>query len=847
MRRHVILTGCFLLITSFVFGQSNPWTSFSENDIPVKGDKRINPEEYHTFQLSQSVLQTQLATAKEAGEISLRNSPFRIQLPQPDGRLQNYLLAYAPVMAPALAAKFPEITTYVVQGIDDPHARGRLDWTPAGFHGMIMSPSGTVYIDPLQTEDDRHYQVYFKKDFVAENQGVIPACQPEDYDETLKKEMEGLLLKKASSHVQAAPSGSNLRTYRLAVAATGEYTQFHGGTVAGGQAAIVTAINRVTGIYEVEIACRLELVANNDMLVYTNGSTDPYSNNNGGALLGENQSNCDAVIGSANYDIGHVFNTGGGGLASLGVVCNNGSKARGQTGLSSPVGDPFYVDYVAHEIGHQFAGNHTFNGSSGSCSGGNRNGSTAYEPGSGTTIQAYAGICGSQNTASNSDDYFHTISFDEMVTFTTQSNGNNCPNTTATGNSIPVPTAGGGGLTIPINTPFALTGSATDADGDPLTYNWEQFNLGSAGSPNSPSGNAPIFRSFPASTSPTRTFPQTSDLLNNTQTIGEILPSYGRNLTFRMTARDNRADGGGVDYTQISLTVDGGSGPFLVTTPNTNVSWTGLSTETVTWDVANTDIGPVNCTNVDILLSTDGGISFPTVILSGVANDGSQDIIVPNMPTSEARIRVACSNNVFFDLSNQDFTILLGAVIPVELVEFQARAAGKAIQLNWTTAVEIDNRGFEIERSTTPDRGFEKVAWLAAQDFRGANNAYYLMDEDVNAGQFYYYRLRQVDYSGDATYSDVVSAKVKGSTAWDLQLQPNPAKGQVSIVNAADVGENISLQIFRVDGQVVYSTETALQKAGDQELIDLSTFAPGVYILKGKADGQEIVKRLIVR
>ena len=273
----------------------------------------------------------------------------------------------------------------------------------------------------------------------------------------------------------AARAGTELRTYRLANAATGEYTAFHGGTVPLGQAAIVTAVNRVTGIYEVELAVRMILVANNSSLVYTNSGTDPYTNSDASALLSENQGNIDAIIGDANYDVGHVFSTGGGGLAGLGVVGISGQKARGETGSGSPVNDSFYVDYVAHELGHQFGGNHTFNQPDG-----NRNAGTAMEPGSGSTIQAYAGLFGPDDLQPNSDPYFHSISFDEMFGYVSTGAGNAAAVITATGNNVPTVNAGND-YTIPAGTPFALSAYGDDADvGDVLTYNWEQRDLGPA-------------------------------------------------------------------------------------------------------------------------------------------------------------------------------------------------------------------------------------------------------------------------------------------------------------------------------------------------------------------------------
>ncbi|MGI4740642.1 MAG: reprolysin-like metallopeptidase [Janthinobacterium lividum] len=579
-----------------------------------------------------------------------------VTLPLPDGTNAHFRVVEAPIMAPDLAAKFPSIKTYTGVGVDDPAASLRLDFTPAGFHAQVLSATtGSFFIDPVTRTDTEHYLSFWKRDMP----GRSFDCDVKDNDTDVRR-TDGAGLR---------TSGPVLRTYRLALAATGEYTAFQGGTVTAAFSAMVTSVNRVVGVYEKELAVRMILVSGTVSLIYTDPVTDPYTNNSGSTMLAENQANVDALIGPANYDIGHVFSTGGGGVAGLGVVCRNGSKARGVTGSSKPVSDAFDIDYVAHEMGHQFGGNHTFNGVAGSCGGGNRNATTAYEPGSGSTIMAYAGICTAiDNLQPNSDPYFHVASYEEIQAYIGTTT---CAVITATGNAPPRLTLPAGGKVLPIGTPFKLTASAFDPDNDALSYCWEEYDRVATGGPPTAAqvaGSAiPLFRSFNPTADPTRYFPRLSDLVANATNIGERLPTVTRPLTFRVTVRDqnNGSQGviGGVNSSaNVVLSSTSAAGPFLVTAPDAaGVSWAGGSSQPVTWSVAGTTANGVNCATVNVRLSTDGGLTYPTLLLSGTANDGTEAVTLPNLATTTARIMVEAADNYFFDISNNNFTITTSA------------------------------------------------------------------------------------------------------------------------------------------------------------------------------------------
>ncbi len=757
-------------VSASLFGQNNFFAEAREFTIlKTPGKRVIVPEIFKTVSLDTRGIDLFLKTLPSETNIAARQQAPVLELPMPYGGTAKFHMWESPVMEPALAAKFPGIKTYTGQGIDDPTATIKIDLTELGFHAMVLSDiTGNVFIDPYQQLDTKNYIVYYKKDLknktpFFEHGLIVSAGAP----------------KPLGNRPLGGPCvGPQLRNYRLAVACTGEYALAVSApglpTVAKALSAIVSSINRVDGVYEKELAISLTLVANNNLVVFTDAGTDPFeSNNDGESLLDESQQVITENIGAANYDIGHTFSTGAGGIAQLSSICG-GSKARGVTGLVNPTGDPFNIDYVAHEMGHQFGASHTFNATTSSCSG-NRSAETAVEPGSGVTIMAYAGICGSANNLSdNSIPYFHAISMDEINAFTTTGNGAGCATITVTDNTAPMVSAGGSYI-IPKSTSFAMTGGATDANGDALTYSWEQVDIGPAGSWNNPSGNAPLFRSFIPVLTPTRHFPQLVDQVRNTSTIGERLPSYGRDINFRLTARDNRAGGGGVCYAEALVTADDGSGPFVVSSPSaTGISWEAGSVQTVTWDVANTNNAPVNCANVSIQLSLDSGYTFPITIITGTPNDGSEQVTVPNNVTNKARIRVVAVDNVFYDISNNNFTITpaqtgfnFSIAAPKQISCADANVTSAAITLG-TEAVFGYNTPIQLSAIGNPAG---TTVSFSAISITPGQNAVVTLDH-VNTLSAGTYIVTVTGISGIITHTHELSFVVQPGIGPSISIQP---------------------------------------------------------------------------
>ena len=665
----ILLSVLFLLSLSFtLFAQNSFFTPKSETAISFANNKRaIIPNKYITVQADMAQLKTFLWTLPSEKNVNQNLAPI-MQIPMPDGRMVRFRVWQSSIQEPALEAKFPDIKTFAGQGIDDIYASIRFDIGPRGFHAQVLTINGSYYIDPYTVgSNTTDYISYFRKDLMN-NKGKW-ACDVPDYTPT-----------STNNIIAAACRGTELRTYRLAVACTGEYAQAPGINAGSNPTilhnAIVTSVNRVVGVYRTELSISMMLVATNNLVEFLDAATDPFNgNNNANVLINESQTVCDANIGSGNYDIGHTFSTGGGGLAQLNSPCGS-SKARGITGSPNPTGDAYDIDYVAHEMGHQFGGNHSMAG----C--GSSPNSTKYEVGSGTTIQAYAGICGGENIQPNSDPFFHAISFDEISNFVSGT-GSGCGTTQATNNQIPViGSLSNNGANIPINTPFTLTGTATDPDNDPLTYCWEQWDFSgtgntawNAGATGSAGNSLPLFKSRIPKTNGSRTFPDIAVILagfpaNPPSALnglkGETLSPVARAMKFKLIVRDNKVAGGGVassgaggcqNATVFQINVIATAGPFVVTIPNGGESYNGGTSQTITWNVVGTNGAPINCANVMISLSTDGGNTYPTVIAASTANDGSEAVTLPNITTTNARIKVEALGNIFFDISNANFNI----------------------------------------------------------------------------------------------------------------------------------------------------------------------------------------------
>ena len=697
-----LLSVALLSMTSIAFAQQKGsfWKTTTKTNVTAL-DSRMQLPTKNLFDLDVNALKANLANSP-LRNANARVSSIIIALPNADGQMEHFTVYENSTMDPALQARFPEIKSYVGIGIDNPTSTAYFSVSPLGFKSMtINADKPAVFIEPV-SQDLTTYSIYKKSDKKA------------DLNKFECSVVDVLAPQADASMLRPNADDGTLRTYRLAMSVTAEYTTYFGGTKALALAAINNSMTRVNGVFEKDFGVRMVLIANTDLVIYTNAITDPYSaaaTGAGGAWNAELQNTLTAVIGNAGYDIGHLFGASGGGgnAGCIGCVCVNDTASTTDTNKGSgftspndgiPSGDNFDIDYVAHEMGHQFGANHTWT------HGGNEGTGAQMEPGSGSTIMGYAGIT-NLDVQPHSDAYFHSISIQQVTNYIKTTT---CQTNTATGNAVPTANAGLD-YTVPKSTPFMLTGAATDANGDVLTYNWEQFNSQTtAAVPSATKTSGVNFRSYNSSTSPIRYFPKMSSVLSGaTTTAGteltvEALPSVARTLNFRVTVRDNRAGGPANNSDDMVVTVNAIAGPFTVSSPNTAVSYAGGSSQTVTWAVAGTTTNGVNCANVDILLSTDGGTNWST-ILAATPNDGTQAVTIPNTPGTTNRIMVRGTAHIFFDVSNTNFTITAGSTDTIAPTAPTLSASGTTSSstiLSWTGATDnVAVTGYDVFRGAT--------------------------------------------------------------------------------------------------------------------------------------------------
>ncbi len=644
-----------------------PLFSFSQSSITLNGtDINIEEEKQEAFIFTPS-LQTIKADLSNAPRSSEKNQSWiKMKIPFADGVYHEVEVAEAPVVADAIYQRYPENKSYKVRGVKDKLISGRMSITSLGMSALLYTQTGNVFIEPGQGKNHKAYN-YDSSSLQSISCGA-------DHSH----------IKKEKTSTLRASIGSMERKFIIAVASTGEFSAKYGNDLTTINAKITEYLNLLNTIYERDLAITFELTADNDDIIFFDPATDGLDPTNVNTQLNTTQTVINSGIGSANYDIGHAFYEmppppGGGGwgsgIAGLGVACTSASKATGWSGCGGVYTNNTWMSIFAHEVGHQLNATHTYYGTAANC-GSARSVGTGVEPGSGNSLMSYQDVCWAANGCSDQNItpqsnffYLHGYSIEQIETFVSGSGG--CFTSTSSGNSPPAITMPAS-MTIPKETPFYLSATVTDPDGDPLLSSWEEIDTDNLtlscpdGAPNdaATSTTAPLFRSFDPSTGGSfRYFPQMSDILDNTQTMGEILPEVGRTIDMRCTARGIDANGiSGVTYEDVTITVDGNSGPFEVTTANTPTAYLAGESVDIQWTVGNTDLTPISCSNVNILFSSDGGDTYPTTLVSNTPNDGTEFVTMPLNGTVTGRIKIEAVGNIFFTINKTDFSIISDCV-----------------------------------------------------------------------------------------------------------------------------------------------------------------------------------------
>ncbi|MDH5412562.1 MAG: M12 family metallo-peptidase [Flavobacteriaceae bacterium] len=900
---------CFIFLVSLYLMQSfsgfaqerNLWLSINKNNVKSKLlAGKANVISHKTFVLDTDYLKDRLnSISKISQPLSIANF---IEFPDQNGILKKYAIKETSLMHPDLATKFPDIKTYSGYDIKNKSSTIHFTLNSLGLYAMILTPDiGTIYIDPY-TEDRKKYMVYLKKDIIKN--GTFECLTK---SETVKKTIQSN--KKFANDLK-------LRTFRLALAATEEYATFHvnaAGVGAGStrndsinavMSAFTITMARVNAVFERDVALTMQLVANNDQLIFlqTDPGEDPYSNSDGSAMLTENQTTIDNIVGTANYDIGHVFSTGGGGVAFLGSPCGP-AKAGGVTGNVTPVGDSFDIDYVAHEMGHQFGAHHTFNGNASNCNG-NRYNDTAVEPGSGSTIMAYAGICTPQNVQNNSDDYFHAVSIKEM--FDNISTGaSQCALQTGFIANLNAPTANAGNdFIIPKSTPFVLKGEGFDADGDEITYAWEQIDnevVGIQIPPTATQTAGTVFRSLPPTKMTDRYMPKLSTVISGfTSSIWEVIPSISRTLNFSLTVRDDAVGEGQTANDTMTITVNDAAGPFTVTSQNVeSITWAEGGLETITWNVAGTDSNGINVSHVNILLSLDGGSTFPITLASNTPNDGEKEITVPNTPSPDVRLLIEAVDNIFYAVNSESFSIgsfettcttydstdipktipdnsSTGVTSVINIVDdFTITDVNVSVDVThtWLTDLQIYLKapdGTEVliyDRSCAPgvqrqninaifdDDASSTICNNADPAISGTTQPANLLAAFNGISSFGNWILKVVDnapvdigtlnnWSVELCQTNQ-TVSVEDITFKDFKVFPNPFENSINLFLNVNSDDDVLISIYDVRGRMIINKKFPNPSFIFREELNFDNLAEGIYVLTVQSGSSKASKKII--
>ena len=779
-------------------------------------------------------------------------APVLLNVPLPDGTTGTFEILESSVLSSKIAAQFPEFKTYSGKSTTVGGSTIRISLTANGFDAIITTAGkDAIYLQKATTSStDNNIIIYFASKAIRPKKpnqnNKCGAIAPITSSNTLFGESNATF-----GTQNLTTTGGTLKTFKLAVSATAEFTTLKGGTTTSAFAAIVAFVNRLVAVYRSELSVSYTLVSGTNLISTTVGN--PFTNaNTNNELLTQNQTFVDNVIGDANYDLAFVLgtsspNSSSGGVAIASSLAHSGIKAQDatQVAVDNTFAPVFDDQTIAHEVGHQFSMSHTFNSTIPVCT--TREPSTSVEVGSGTTIMSYGYTC---NNATDNDDYentylpilnFHAVSYSQAVNYlaTIPAAGTS----SASGNTPPVITTITADKTIPKSTPFFLTGTATDVNtNDALTYSWEGTNIGTATPVTTTFASTtmpPFFRTYAPVSSNTRYYPRLSAILDGSNYArGDKLPSIGIATTHRFTVRDNV---NGVNTGTVTVTIDGNSGPFLETT-NLSANYISGSTQTITWSVNNTTAAPVSCATISILLSVDGGQTFPYTLLASTPNDGSEQITFPSLPssTSTARIKVQAENNIFFDISNTNFSIT--TVLPVTITTITASKKGSSVLVDWSVLNEVNVKKYVVEKSSD-GINFTKVGEVAA--IKASN--YNWLDVAPFSGNNYY-RIKSIDNDGSIQISKSVVVKFTPDNNQNITVVNNPSvnnKVQLLVENT-DKGIYY-MSLYNQLGQQVAKKEISHNGVTATYSIGTNNLAKGVYqVVFNNATNFKVAKTVII-